>query len=117
MISQEALDAWQVFEIHWNFRPDLCVELGTNPVRARVGVKKETFRVLHALIVNQIECAGLFPKSCTFMVDNQSLSLPPLNAHSVPFIELRQSLPSRVAARLSIRRSTHALHSEVSECG
>jgi len=32
------------------------------------------------------------------MVHNQSLSLLPRNAHSVPFVELRQSLPSRVAA-------------------
>ena len=32
------------------------------------------------------------------MVHNQSLSLLPRNAHSVPFIELRQSLPSRIAA-------------------
>lgn len=73
--------------------------------------------MLRALIVNRIEYAGLFPKSCTFMVHNQSLSLPPLNDHSVPFIELRQSLSSRVAARFSNRRSTHALHSEVSKCG
>jgi len=32
------------------------------------------------------------------MVHNQSLSLLPRNAHSVPFIELRQSLPSRNVA-------------------
>ena len=32
------------------------------------------------------------------MVHNQSLSLLPRNAHSVPSIELRQSLPSKVAA-------------------
>jgi serine/threonine-protein kinase RsbW len=32
------------------------------------------------------------------MVHTQSLSLLPRNAHSVPFIELRQSLPSKVAA-------------------
>jgi serine/threonine-protein kinase RsbW len=32
------------------------------------------------------------------MVHNQSLSLLPRNAHSVPFVELRQSLASRVAA-------------------
>jgi serine/threonine-protein kinase RsbW len=32
------------------------------------------------------------------MVHTQSLSLLPRNAHSVPFVELRQSLPSRVAA-------------------
>ena len=32
------------------------------------------------------------------MVHNQSLSLLPRNAHSVPFVELRQSLPSSVAA-------------------
>jgi serine/threonine-protein kinase RsbW len=32
------------------------------------------------------------------MVHNQSLSLVPRNAHSVPFVEVRQSLPSRVAA-------------------
>jgi serine/threonine-protein kinase RsbW len=32
------------------------------------------------------------------MVHNQSLSLLPRNAHSVPFIELRQSLSSRIAA-------------------
>ena len=30
------------------------------------------------------------------MVHTQSLSLLPRNAHSVPFVELRQSLPSRV---------------------
>jgi serine/threonine-protein kinase RsbW len=32
------------------------------------------------------------------MVHTQSLSLLPRNAHSVPFVELRQSLPSKVAA-------------------
>jgi hypothetical protein len=32
------------------------------------------------------------------MAHTQSLSLLPRNAHSVPFVELRQSLPSRVAA-------------------
>ena len=32
------------------------------------------------------------------MADTQSLSLLPRNVHSVPFIELRQSLPSKVAA-------------------
>jgi len=32
------------------------------------------------------------------MVHTQSLSLLPRNAHSSPFIELRQSLPSKVAA-------------------
>jgi serine/threonine-protein kinase RsbW len=32
------------------------------------------------------------------MVHTQSLSLLPRNAHSVPFVELRQSLPNRVAA-------------------
>jgi serine/threonine-protein kinase RsbW len=32
------------------------------------------------------------------MVHTRSLSLLPRNAHSVPFVELRQSLPSRVAA-------------------
>jgi len=32
------------------------------------------------------------------MVHSQSLSPLPRNAHSVPFIELRQSLPSKVAA-------------------
>ena len=32
------------------------------------------------------------------MVHTQSLSLLPRNGHSVPFIELRQSLPSKVAA-------------------
>jgi serine/threonine-protein kinase RsbW len=32
------------------------------------------------------------------MAHNQSLSLLPRNAHSVPFVGLRQSLPSRVAA-------------------
>jgi serine/threonine-protein kinase RsbW len=31
------------------------------------------------------------------MAHNQSLSLLPRTAHSVPFVELRQSLPSRVA--------------------
>jgi serine/threonine-protein kinase RsbW len=32
------------------------------------------------------------------MVHTQSLSLLPRNGHSVPFVELRQSLPSKVAA-------------------
>ena len=32
------------------------------------------------------------------MVNTQFLSLLPRNAHSVPFVELRQSLPSKVAA-------------------
>jgi serine/threonine-protein kinase RsbW len=32
------------------------------------------------------------------MVHTQSLSLLPRNAHSVPFVELRQSLPSKVGA-------------------
>ena len=32
------------------------------------------------------------------MDQTQSRSLPPRNAHSVPFVELRQSLPSTVAA-------------------
>ena len=32
------------------------------------------------------------------MAHTQSLSLLPRNAHSVPFVELRQSLPSKVAA-------------------
>jgi hypothetical protein len=54
--------------------------------------------VLRALMVARIECAGLFPKASAFMVHNQALSLLPGNAHSVPFIELRQSLPSKVAA-------------------
>jgi len=31
------------------------------------------------------------------MIHTQSLSLLPRNAHSVPFVELRQSLPSKVA--------------------
>jgi serine/threonine-protein kinase RsbW len=32
------------------------------------------------------------------MVDTQSLSLLPRNSHSAPFVELRQSFPSKVAA-------------------
>jgi len=32
------------------------------------------------------------------MVHTQAISLLPRNAHSVPFVELRQSLPSKVAA-------------------
>jgi len=36
------------------------------------------------------------------MVNTQFLSLLPRNAHSVPFVELRQSLPSRVAAISSL---------------
>jgi serine/threonine-protein kinase RsbW len=32
------------------------------------------------------------------MAHNQSLSILPRNGHSVPFVELRQSLPSKVAA-------------------
>lgn len=33
-----------------------------------------------------------------YMVHTQSLSLLPRNGHSVPFVEVRQSLPSKVAA-------------------
>jgi hypothetical protein len=40
------------------------------------------------------------------MVHTQSLSFVPRNAHSVPFVELRQSLPSKVGA---ISRFAHQL--------
>jgi serine/threonine-protein kinase RsbW len=42
--------------------------------------------------------ARKFQMEIADMVHTQSLSLLPRNAHSVPFIELRQSLPSKVAA-------------------
>src|SRR5579864_7324149 len=42
--------------------------------------------------------ARKFQMEIAAMVHNQSLSLLPRNAHSVPFIELRQSLSSRIAA-------------------
>src|SRR5260370_15517996 len=40
--------------------------------------------------------ARKFQMEIAVMVHTQSLSLLPQNAHSVPFVELRQSLPSRV---------------------
>src|SRR5882724_8274102 len=42
--------------------------------------------------------ARKFQMEIAAMVHTQSLSLLPRNAHSVPFVELRQSLPNRVAA-------------------
>ena len=42
--------------------------------------------------------ARKFQMEIAAMVHTQSLSLLPRNAHSSPFIELRQSLPSKVAA-------------------
>jgi serine/threonine-protein kinase RsbW len=42
--------------------------------------------------------ARKFQMEIAAMVHTQSLSLLPRNAHSVPFVELRQSLPSKVAA-------------------
>jgi serine/threonine-protein kinase RsbW len=42
--------------------------------------------------------ARKFQMDMAAMVHTQSLSLLPRNAHSVPFVELRQSLPSTVAA-------------------
>jgi serine/threonine-protein kinase RsbW len=42
--------------------------------------------------------ARKFQMEIATMVHSQSLSLLPRNVHSVPFIELRQSLPSKVAA-------------------
>jgi anti-sigma regulatory factor (Ser/Thr protein kinase) len=41
--------------------------------------------------------ARKFQMELVAMVHTQSLSLLPRTAHSVPFVELRQSLPSRVA--------------------
>jgi serine/threonine-protein kinase RsbW len=42
--------------------------------------------------------AQIFHLEIAAMAHTQSLSLLPRNAHSSPFIELRQSLPSKVAA-------------------
>src|SRR5579864_1211865 len=42
--------------------------------------------------------ARKFQMEIAAMVHTQSLSLLPRNAHSVPFVELRQSLPSKVEA-------------------
>jgi serine/threonine-protein kinase RsbW len=42
--------------------------------------------------------ARKFQMEVAAMVHTQSLSFLPRNAHSVPFVELRQSLPSRVGA-------------------
>jgi serine/threonine-protein kinase RsbW len=42
--------------------------------------------------------ARKFQMELAAMVHTQSLSPLPRNAHSVPFVELRQSLPSKVAA-------------------
>jgi serine/threonine-protein kinase RsbW len=41
--------------------------------------------------------ARKFQMEVAAMIHTQSLSLLPRNAHSVPFVELRQSLPSKVA--------------------
>src|ERR1700724_3871585 len=41
--------------------------------------------------------ARKFQMEVAAMIHTQSLSLLPRNAHSVPFVELRQSLPSVVA--------------------
>src|ERR1700757_1749976 len=41
--------------------------------------------------------ARKFQMEIAAMAHTQSLSLLPRNAHSVPFVELRQSLPSRIA--------------------
>jgi serine/threonine-protein kinase RsbW len=42
--------------------------------------------------------AGKFQMEIAAMVHTHAISLLPRNAHSVPFVELRQSLPSKVAA-------------------
>src|SRR5246500_4019948 len=42
--------------------------------------------------------AWKFQMEIAAMAHTQSLSLLPRNCHSVPFVELRQSLPSKVAA-------------------
>src|SRR5580700_8541988 len=42
--------------------------------------------------------ARKFQMEIAAMVHTQSLSLLPRNVHAVPFVELRQSLPSKVAA-------------------
>jgi serine/threonine-protein kinase RsbW len=42
--------------------------------------------------------AGKFQMEIAAMVHTHAISLLPQNAHSVPFVELRQSLPSKVAA-------------------
>src|SRR5216684_1676960 len=42
--------------------------------------------------------ARKFKMEIAAMAHTQSLSLLPRNGHSVPFVELRQSLPSKVAA-------------------
>jgi serine/threonine-protein kinase RsbW len=42
--------------------------------------------------------ARKFQMEIAAMADTQSLSLLPRSGHAVPFVELRQSLPSRVAA-------------------
>jgi serine/threonine-protein kinase RsbW len=42
--------------------------------------------------------ARQFQMEIAAVTHTQALSLLPLNAHSVPFIEVRQSLPSKVAA-------------------
>src|ERR1700741_3426042 len=42
--------------------------------------------------------ARRFQMQTAAMVHTQSFSLLPRNGHSVPFVELRQSLPSKVAA-------------------
>src|ERR1700741_5478443 len=42
--------------------------------------------------------ARKFQMEIAAMAHTQSLSLLPRNGHSVPFVELRQSLPSKVAA-------------------